>query len=177
MKTDIREKNKQGFLFLDGGMGTMLQKRGLKLGQLPETVNIQSPDIIIDIHKQYLLAGADVITSNTFGANCLKYDNLETIVRSAIENAKKAIEEVGEEDKYVALDIGPIGKSLEPLGDFEYEKAIDVFAQTVKLGEKYGADVVFAAAVKTCLVEQIILDKRYTAKHNRRYAKKGYWRT
>ena len=142
MKTDIREKNKQGFLFLDGGMGTMLQKRGLKLGQLPETVNIQSPDVVIDIHKQYLLAGADVITSNTFGANCLKYDNLETIVRSAIENAKKAIEEVGEEDKYVALDIGPIGKSLEPLGDFEYEKAIDVFAQTVKLGEKYGADLI-----------------------------------
>ena len=141
MKVDIREKIKSGYLFIDGGMGTMLQNKGLKLGQLPETVNISSPEIVKDIHKEYLLAGADVLTANTFGANSLKYNNLEEIIESALNNAKEAVEETKKE-AYVALDIGPLGKVLKPLGNFEFEDAVEVFSKTVKLGVKFGADLI-----------------------------------
>ena len=131
-------------LYFDGGMGTLLQAKGLKAGELPEIWNITHPDIIRDIHLAYLNAGSNIITSNTFGANCLKFDNLEEIISSAVANAKRAIAEF-EGDKsrcFVALDIGPLGKMLEPLGDMKFEDAVDVFRQTAVLGEKYGADLV-----------------------------------
>ncbi|MBQ7653861.1 MAG: homocysteine S-methyltransferase family protein [Clostridia bacterium] len=142
MKTDIRKKLREGFLFLDGGFGTLLQKKGLELGRLPESVNITSPDVVKDIHKSYLLAGADVVTTNTFGANSLKYDNLDEVVCCAVENAKNAVREAGMGEKYIALDIGPLGKVLKPLGYFEFEDAVEVFSQTVKLGVKYGVDLI-----------------------------------
>ena len=131
-------------LYFDGGMGTLLQAKGLKAGELPELWNINHPDIIKDIHLSYLNAGSNIITSNTFGANCLKFDNLEEIISSAVANAKRAIAEF-EGDKsrcFVALDMGPLGKMLEPLGDMKFEDAVDVFRQTAVLGEKYGADLV-----------------------------------
>ena len=131
-------------LYFDGGMGTLLQAKGLKAGEIPEIWNITHPDIIRDIHLAYLNAGSNIITSNTFGANCLKFDNLEEIISSAVANAKRAIAEF-EGDKsrcFVALDMGPLGKMLEPLGDMKFEDAVDVFRQTAVLGEKYGADLV-----------------------------------
>ena len=131
-------------LYFDGGMGTLLQAKGLKAGELPELWNITNKDIIKDIHLSYLNAGSNIITANTFGANCLKFDNLEEIISSAIANAKSAIAEFeGDKDRcFVALDMGPLGKMLEPLGDMKFEEAVDVFKETALLGEKYGADLV-----------------------------------
>ncbi len=131
-------------LYFDGGMGTLLQAKGLKAGVLPENWNITHPDIIKDIHLRYLSAGSNIITTNTFGANCLKFDNLEEIISAAVTNAKSAITEFGvDKDKcFVAFDIGPLGKMLEPLGDMKFEDAVEVFKKSAVLGEKYGADLI-----------------------------------
>ena len=141
---NIRDLLGKQRLYFDGGMGTLLQAKGLKAGELPELWNITHPEIIKDIHLSYLRAGSNIITSNTFGANCLKFDNLEEIVSSAIVNAKNAIAEFegDKEECFVALDIGPTGKMLEPLGDLKFEDAVEVFRKTAELGEKYGADLV-----------------------------------
>ena len=141
---NIRDLLGKQRLYFDGGMGTLLQAKGLKAGELPELWNITHPEIIKDIHLSYLRAGSNIITSNTFGANCLKFDNLEEIVSSAIANAKNAIAEFegDKEECFVALDIGPTGKMLEPLGDMKFEDAVEVFRKTAELGEKYGADLV-----------------------------------
>ena len=141
--TDYIKNNR---LFLDGSMGTLLQGRGLSAGELPEMWNITHPDIICDIHKSYFDAGSNVVNTNTFGANSLKFDQavLEEIIAAAVSIAKKAaVDSVGSQEKWVALDIGPTGKMLEPYGDLRFEDAVSVFAQTVKLGVKYGADLIF----------------------------------
>ena len=131
-------------LYFDGGMGTLLQAKGLKAGEKPENWNITHPDIIKDIHLSYLNAGSNIITINTFGANKLKFDNTEKIISSAIANARNAIAEFdGDKERcFVALDMGPLGKMLEPLGDMKFEDAVDIFKETAILGEKYGADLV-----------------------------------
>ena len=141
---NIKDLLGKELLYFDGGMGTLLQAKGLKAGELPEMWNITHPDIIKDIHLAYLNAGSNIITSNTFGANSLKFDNLEEIISSAIANAKNAISEFeGDKERcFVALDMGPLGKMLEPLGDMEFEDAISIFKETAILGEKYGADLV-----------------------------------
>lgn len=139
---NIKELLGKERLYFDGGMGTLLQAKGLKAGELPELWNITHPDIIKDIHLSYLNAGSNIITTNTFGANCLKFDNLEEIIASAIKNAKNAIAESGEDKCFVAFDMGPLGKMLEPLGDMRFEEAVEVFRQSAVLGEKYGADLV-----------------------------------
>ncbi|MGN0412566.1 MAG: homocysteine S-methyltransferase family protein [Lachnospiraceae bacterium] len=130
---------------MDGGMGTLLQKQGLKPGELPERWNISHPDIITDIHKTYYDSGSNIVTSNTFGANCLKFEEeeLEEIVKAALENARRAAEESkGTQEKFVALDIGPSGKLLKPFGDFAFEDEVEVYAKTIRLGVKYGADLI-----------------------------------
>ena len=131
-------------IYFDGGMGTLLQAKGLKPGKLPEMWNITHSDAVKDIHLSYLRAGSNIVSANTFGANCLKFDNLEEIISSAIENAKNAIAEFeGDKEKcFVALDMGPTGKMLEPLGNMKFEEAVEVFRQSAVLGEKYGADLV-----------------------------------
>ncbi|MBE6610779.1 MAG: homocysteine methyltransferase [Ruminococcaceae bacterium] len=137
---------KEKLLYLDGGMGTLLQARGLQPGEFPERWNLTHPEVIRSIHKSYYDAGSNVVNTNTFGANSLKFskDELEEIVKAAIENARKAIEESSApQPKWVALDIGPLGKMLKPYGDLDFEDAVSVFADTVKLGEKYGADLIF----------------------------------
>ena len=141
---NIRELLKKQRLYFDGGMGTLLQARGLKAGELPEMWNITHPNVIKDIHLAYLEAGSNIITTNTFGANCLKFDNLEEIIKAAVTNAKNAIAAFdGDKDKcFVAFDMGPLGKMLEPLGDMKFEEAVEVFRQSAVLGEKYGADLV-----------------------------------
>ena len=136
---------KNNIVIFDGGMGTLLQKKGLMAGEYPELWNITHSDIIKDIHKTYYDNGSNVVTTNTFGANILKFseDELEEIIKKAIENAKNArSESTSKKEKFVALDIGPLGKMLKPLGDFEFEDAVKVFAKTAFLGEKYGCDLV-----------------------------------
>ena len=142
------EKN---IVYLDGGMGTLLQASGLKPGEHPEHWNISHPEVITKIHKDYYDAGSNVVSTNTFGANVLKFgaDELEEIVKAAFENANAARAQWQQENpdstqkKFVALDMGPTGKLLKPLGDLDFEDAVAVFTKTVQLGVKYGADLIF----------------------------------
>ena len=142
---NFREYLKNNIVYLDGGMGTLLQIKGLRPGEHPERWNISRPDVITSIHKSYFDAGSNVVCTNTFGANILKFseEELENIVMSAVLNAKTARDQsVSDREKFVALDIGPSGKLLKPLGDLDFEDAVNIFAKTVKLGVKYGVDLV-----------------------------------
>ncbi|MGN1417841.1 MAG: homocysteine S-methyltransferase family protein [Acutalibacteraceae bacterium] len=141
---NIKELMKHERLYFDGGMGTLLQKNGLKPGELPETWNLTHSDVLVNIHLDYLKAGANIITANTFGANCLKFENLEEIISAAIQNARKAIELFGKnkEKCFVAFDMGPLGKMLKPLGDLDFEDAVEIFAKSVRIAQKCGADLV-----------------------------------
>ncbi len=136
-------------LFFDGAMGTMLQNKGLKLGQLPEVLNIEQKALIKSIHQSYVDAGADVITTNTFGANGLKFTgepySLEEIVKAAISAAKEV------KPNYVALDIGPLGKLLEPAGDLSFDDAYQLFKEIAVLGEKYQVDCVLIETMSDLL--------------------------
>ena len=132
-------------VILDGGMGTLLQKAGLAPGELPERWNLTHAEEVTAIHRAYFDAGSNVVNTNTFGANILKFptEELDDIVRAAVENARTAAaQSAGEQEKFVALDIGPTGKLLRPLGDFDFEAAVSVFAETVRLGVKYGVDLI-----------------------------------
>ncbi len=143
---NILDYLKDHLLFLDGGMGTLLQSQGLRPGDLPERWNRSHPDVIAAIHKAYFDAGSHVVCSNTFGANCLKFqeEELDKIICSALENARSAARESsGTQPKWVALDVGPLGKLLKPYGDLDFENAVSVFAKTIRLGVKYGADLIF----------------------------------
>ena len=143
---NFREYLANNIVYLDGGMGTLLQANGLKPGEHPEHWNISHPEVITKIHKAYYDAGSNVVSTNTFGANVLKFapEELEEIVKAAFENAKAARSlSVNNSQKFIALDIGPTGKLLKPLGDLDFEDAVAVFAETVKLGVKYGADLIF----------------------------------
>ncbi len=137
----ILEKLNDGLTFFDGGFGTMLQARGLKPGEGTELWNGTHPEEITAIHREYLEAGCHVISANTFGINGLKYgDRTAELVKAAMDCAKKAVE--GFEDRYIALDIGPTGRLLKPLGDLDFEEAVSVFAQVVRAGAENGADLV-----------------------------------
>ena len=142
MKT-LRERLGKEWLFCDGGMGTILQAKGLAGGELPETWNLKRPEDIIDLHCSYLEQGVNIFNTNTFGANALKYpDNLEEIVRAAVQLAQEARRRTGREDAYIALDIGPTGKLLQPMGDLPFEEAVRLFGQVVRTGAEAGADLV-----------------------------------
>ena len=145
---NIIEKIRSSITYCDGGAGTLLQSWGLQAGEKPEMWNITNPDKIIEMHRQYLNAGAEIITACTFGANRLKFDNLEDIITSAIKNAKTACDGF---DAYVALDIGPTGRMLEPLGDLSFEEAVSVFAETVRIGADAGADLVLIETMNDSL--------------------------
>lgn len=141
----IKEYWKEHILYLDGGMGTLLQERGLAPGEEPERWNLTHAEQICEIHRAYFDAGCQVVNANTFGANCLKFssEELESIVCAALQNARLAAQTShcpGE--KWVALDIGPTGRMLKPYGDLDFEEAVAVFAQTVRLGVRFGADLI-----------------------------------
>lgn len=141
----FKEYLKSNIVYLDGGMGTLLQAQGLKAGEYPERWNITHPDVIVNIHKDYFNAGSNVVCTNTFGANILKFsqEELENIIKAAVANAKAAKQQsVSQKEKFIALDIGPSGKLLKPLGDLDFEDAVNVFSKTVKLGVKYGVDLI-----------------------------------
>ena len=142
---NFREFLKNQKVILDGGMGTLLQAAGLPAGELPELWNISHADVITAIHKDYFEAGSNVVNTNTFGANSLKFspEELDAVVRAAVENAKRARDiAVGGGERFIALDIGPTGRLLKPYGDLDFEDAVSVFAETVRLGAKYGVDLV-----------------------------------
>ena len=139
----LTERLGKEWIFFDGGMGTILQEHGLKAGELPETWNLSHPDEIIALNRSYFEAGCDVVNTNTFGANALKYpDNLQEIVQAAVSHAKTARQQAGREDAYIALDIGPTGKLLQPMGDLPFERAVELFGETIRIGAAAGADLV-----------------------------------
>ena len=136
----------ENIVHLDGGMGTLLQAKGLKPGELPERWNLTHPGVITGIHKAYYDAGADVVSTNTFGANPLKFsgEELEAIIKAALENAFQARSLCADgRERFVALDVGPLGRLLAPLGDLDFEEAVSAFATVVRIGASYGADLVF----------------------------------
>lgn len=130
-------------ILFDGAMGTMLQKAGLKLGEYPDTLNITHPETVQNVHRAYLKAGCDIVLTNTFGCNPKKMKKagytVDEIVSAAVKNAREAI---GNEEKYIALDIGPLGEMLEPIGTLRFEEAVALFAEQVKAGVKAGADFI-----------------------------------
>lgn len=121
--------------FFDGGMGTMLQAGGLRAGELPESLNLTNPDLVYSVHKAYAEAGADIISTNTFGVNGLKFDNVPEVVRAAVALAKKT-------GKKVALDMGPLGKLLKPSGELEFEEAYNLYKEVI-LAAKDDVDIIF----------------------------------
>ncbi|VYU63413.1 Methionine synthase [Clostridium paraputrificum] len=140
---EVKKYLEDNILVFDGAMGTMLQKKGLKLGENPELLNIKDKDKVREIHEEYLNSGAMVITTNTFGANELKLEetgySVEEIVDAAVSIAKEAR---GNSEAYIALDVGPIGQLLEPMGTLSFDEAYEIFKRQVVQGEKSGADII-----------------------------------
>ena len=142
---NITEYLKDHAVYLDGGMGTLLQKQGLVAGELPEYWNLTHGAEIEAIHRAYFEAGSHVVSTNTFGANSLKFsaEELEEIVRTAVGHARAAANACSAaKPRWIALDIGPTGRLLKPYGDLDFEDAVTVFAETVRLGVKYGVDLI-----------------------------------
>lgn len=143
---NIKEYMKEHLLYLDGGMGTLLQKAGLAPGEHPSRWCLSHPDVIRQIHLDYFNAGANVVCANTFGANRLKLDasELDEVIGAAIGLAREAAAAAsGDAPRFVALDIGPCGKLLAPLGDLDFEDAVSLFGEVVRCGVKHGADLIF----------------------------------
>ena len=142
---NFRDFLQNNIVYLDGGMGTLLQERGLRPGERPETWNLTHPEIIEEIHRAYYDAGSNVVSTNTFGLNPFKFSDseLEEILIAAIKcaNAARASTK-NKKEKFVALDIGPSGKLLRPYGDLDFEDAVKLFSKVAILGEKHGADLV-----------------------------------
>ena len=151
----LRDRLGKELLFLDGGMGTLLQEKGLAPGELPEMWNVTHPEEIRTIHRNYIEAGSDIVLTNTFGANALKFHaedcSLESIVKTAVKLVKEAAKEAetagkaapeGRRTVYTALDIGPTGKLLKPMGDLEFEAAYEAFREVMIWGEEAGADLI-----------------------------------
>ena len=144
---EIKEYLKNNLLIFDGAMGTMLQKEGLPIGDNPEIFGMKNSDKLLKIHKKYLDAGCNVLTTNTFGCNELKVTKLgytvEEIIDNAIKVARQAIDESDKsKPRFVALDIGPIGDMLEPMGTLSFDRAYEIFKRQAVQGEKSGADLI-----------------------------------
>ena len=138
---DLKKLITEKRLIVDGGMGTLLQSLGLTGGQRPETWNVTYSDRIEQVHRQYLEAGCDILTANTFGANALHFGNdTELVIKSAIKLCRRAVEQAGH--GYVAMDIGPTGRLLQPYGDLPFEEAVSLFKQAARTGAQAGADLI-----------------------------------
>lgn len=142
----LRERLGKELLFFDGGMGTLLQKEGLLPGELPEIWNMEHSDVIQGIHKAYLEAGSDIVLTNTFGANTIKFHSedysLQQIVEKAVDNVRTAAKLAERESYYIALDVGPTGKLLKPMGDLDFEDAYSAFKEVMQIGEASGVDLI-----------------------------------
>ncbi len=125
------------FIFLDGGMGTMLQEQGVDLGPVPEILNITQPEIIQNVQREYVKAGADIICTCSFGVNEYKLRDssytTEQLISAAVKNAREAVSGT---DTKVALDIGPIGRLLEPNGNLSFEEAYQIFKRQITAGRR-----------------------------------------
>ncbi len=140
--------NFDSFILFDGAMGTMLQKRAQNTVEIPELLNLTEPDTVVGVHKDYVLAGADVITTNTFGANSLKMGgkyNVAEIVSAAVKNARLS------GAKHIALDVGPTGALLEPLGELSFDDAVKVFSEQISAGVKSGIDCIIIETMSDLL--------------------------
>ncbi len=131
-----------GPVILDGGMGTMLQAKGLRLGEHPELAALEHPDWLLDIHRSYVEAGTQILCANTFGANREKLRRTGKTVEEVIPPSIAVAREAAEGRALVALDLGPIGQLLEPTGTLDFETAVDIFAQEVRAAASAGADLV-----------------------------------
>jgi 5-methyltetrahydrofolate--homocysteine methyltransferase len=144
----LKQRIKNGTLIFDGAMGTYLQKSGMLAGTHPETLNVTQPALIQEIHLKYLMAGSDVITTNTFGASPLKYPgDIVPVIESAVANAKAAIVQyraaTGDEaPKYIALDLGPIGQLLAPMGTLAFDDAYESYRIQAEAGINAGCDLI-----------------------------------
>lgn len=147
---NILEKIKKEIVYFDGAQGSILQDLGLKPGELPETWNIINSEKIIEMHKGYLDAGSNIILTNTFGANSFKFSgedgnySVDEIIEAAVSNVRKAIDLTNKKDNdhYIALDIGPTGKLLKPMGELEFEDAVAIFKEVVNAGVKNNVDLI-----------------------------------
>ncbi|NLV86725.1 MAG: dihydropteroate synthase [Clostridiales bacterium] len=153
----LMELVKNGIFYLDGGTGSYLQARGLKSGEKPEMWNLTNPEEIIDLHLAYYKAGSMAVCTNTFGVNALKFDgkdgraNVSQVVTAALSCAKKARELAkAEQELFIALDIGPLGRLLAPMGDLPFENAVELFAETIRAGDKAGADFILIETMNDC---------------------------
>ena len=139
----LREEIREGRILLDGGMGTMLQQKGLPLGEHPEVLCVTRPQEIVEIHRAYLEAGSRMLYTNTFGATRRKLEGcgytVEEIVTAAVACAREAAASTG---AWVALDVGPCGELLQPMGTLSFEEAVELFAQEIRAGAAAGADAV-----------------------------------
>ncbi|MBP3581017.1 MAG: homocysteine S-methyltransferase family protein [Clostridia bacterium] len=151
MENKLLELIKTKRLFLDGGTGTVLQSLGLADTTAPEMWNIQNPDAVIQLHKAYFEAGSNIVSTNTFGVNCEKYQNYSELIKSAVDNAKKARELCKRPNTFIALDIGPTGHLLKPLGDLDFERAVEIFSSTIKEGVKTGVDLILIETMNDSL--------------------------
>ncbi len=141
--TDFLQEN---ILLMDGGTGTLLQEKGLPLGELPERWNLTHPREVEEIHAAYFSAGSNLVCTNTFGANSLKFtdEELKEVISAAVDNARRARENSeGKHPKFIALDIGPTGKMFQPYGDLPFEEGVEIFAKAVRVGAKLGVDAVY----------------------------------
>lgn len=139
----LRERLGKEWLFCDGGTGSILQGLGLKGGELPETWNLTKPDDIKALNRGYFEAGSNIVNTNTFGANRFKFDNVSEIVSAGVKICQQARKEAGRDnDAYVAIDVGPTGKLLEPMGDLSFNEAVDIFSEIIKAGYEAGGDLV-----------------------------------
>ncbi|MCD8084219.1 MAG: homocysteine S-methyltransferase family protein [Clostridiales bacterium] len=142
----ILQEIEKRIVFFDGGMGSLLQAEGLGPGELPGTWNLLHPEVLVKIHRAYLDAGADIVLTNTFGVDSLKYHAdssfpLETVIRAAVRNAKEAIRLSGKQ-AYIGLDLGPTGKLLKPLGDLVFEDCYALYREVVEIGVSEGVDLI-----------------------------------
>ena len=137
----LLEKLGKELLFFDGGMGTLLQKEGLKPGELPENWNIERKEVVQKIHKAYYEAGSRILLTNTFGANAVKYHgqpySIDEVIEAAVNNVRRVAK-----DAYIALDVGPTGKLLKPMGDLAFDDAYEAFKEMMICGEKAGVDLI-----------------------------------
>ena len=149
----LKEALKTAPLYLDGGTGTLLQAAGLPAGTPTESWNLTHPEVLVAIHRAYYDAGSNIVATNTFGVNPMKMpaDEVDQNVAAAVANAKRAREtSTGGQEKFVVLDVGPLGRLLAPLGDCDFEEAVAAFAAVVKAGVRAGVDGILIETMNDC---------------------------